>query len=556
MARSSIVMICKNIKFDRDNLNVLTYSEQQILTLCQQNAVRTATNYSFVGGHNTNTIVVNFSYSECLSCNYVAFQNKDYNLKWYFAFIDTVEYVSDGATKIHFTVDIFHTWWSYWDAKQCFVVREHVNDDTVGLHTVPEGLATGDYICDSRINLGSYATSSYICIGVTEVPDEIPLNVNNTRYNGIFSGIKLLLFETPLAGSNFIRAMDKLGKGSAVINIFLIPQALCGSVTFTTYTVEGVTFQTAPVPYSDTVNVLETVNNITSPQTIDGYSPSNKKLLCYPYNYFYITNNVGSDVIFKYEDFINNTAGFKILGSITVGCSIKVVPLNYKKLADTNSTTNSYNYGIVSAKYPVCSWVSDSYTNWLTQNSINIAGIKIDPNTASNITNIGSMLVGTALMIGTGGAGAMLGAGMMLSGASGMFENMQEQYQRDLVPPQSKGNVSSGDVTYSSGNMLTPLYKMQIRQEYAISIDQYFKKYGYKVNRLKLPNQTGRTYFNYVEIGKGELLCYQKNNVVAIPPQDLIQLNKLYQRGITLWHDYTNFGDFSVTNGIISQNNS
>lgn len=552
MAKTGYIIMCRNIKFDRDNMNVLTYNEQQILTLCQQNAVRTATNYSFIGGHDSNVIAVDFTYSECLGSNYIAFQNTNYNNKWYFAFIDKVEYINDKTTKLHFTVDVFHTWWSYWDSKRCFVVREHVNDDTVGLHTIPEGLETGEYIIDSRINIGSYSTSTYICIGVTEVPDEIPLNVNNTRYNGIYSGIKLLLFETPLSASNFLRAMDKLGKGDGVINIFLVPQVLVGSVTFTTYTVEGVTFQTVPVPYSDTAVVMETTGDITSPQTISGFSPINRKLLCYPYNFFYISNNVGSDVEYHYEDFINNTAKFKVLGAITVGCSIKVVPLNYKKLADTNASTNSYNYGLVGAKYPVCSWQSDSYTNWLTQNGVNIAGMTINQNDFATLTNVGSIIAGGLLTAFTGGAGAMFGVGLMMSGASGMFENMQTQYKHDMIPPQAKGNTASGDVTYSSSNMLTPLYKMQIREEYARSIDSYFTRFGYKVNSLKLPNQTGRTYFNYVEIGKGEILAYQKANVVAIPPQDLIKINSLYQRGITLWHDYTNFGDYSVTNSIVS----
>lgn len=551
MAKTSYIIMCRNIKFDRDNMNVLTYSEQQILTLCQQNAVRTATNYSFIGGRDSNVIAVDFTYSECLGSNYIAFQNTNYNNKWYFAFIDKVEYVNDKTTKLHFTVDVFHTWWSYWESKKCFVVREHVNDDTVGLHTIPENFETGEYIIDSRINMGSYASSTYICIGVTEVPDEIPLNVNDTRYNGIFGGIKLLLFETPLAASNFLRAMDKLGKGETVINIFLIPQLLVGSVTFTTYTVKGVTFQTVPVPYSDSAVVLETTGDIVSPQTIDGYSPVNKKLLCYPYNFFYVSNNVGSDIEFHYEDFINNTAKFKILGAITVGCSIKVVPLNYKKLADTNSSTNSYNYGLVGAKYPVCSWTSDSYTNWLTQQSINVAGVKIDPITGGTGLSIGAMAIGAALMT-TGVFGAMAGINMIMDGAGGMFDTMQQQYRHDMVPPQAKGNTASGDVTYASGNMSTPLYRMQIRQEYAKSIDSYFTRFGYKVNSMKLPNQTGRTYFNYVQIGKGEILAYQKPNVVAIPPQDLIKINSLYQRGITLWHDYTNFGDFSVTNSIVS----
>ena len=57
-------------------------------------------------------------------------------------------------------------------------------------------------------------------------------------------------------------------------------------------------------------------------------------LKVHPYSYFYVTNNVGSDVPFRYEEFVNNTASFKTFGSLTPGCSIRCVPLNYKKLSD------------------------------------------------------------------------------------------------------------------------------------------------------------------------------------------------------------------------------
>ena len=57
----------------------------------------------------------------------------------------------------------------------------------------------------------------------------------------------------------------------------------------------------------------------------------NNKLHTWPYSYFYITNNVGSSVDFRYEDFIDNTAVFDTVGSLTPGCSIRCYPQNYKK---------------------------------------------------------------------------------------------------------------------------------------------------------------------------------------------------------------------------------
>ena len=141
--QNSQIMICKNIRLEKSYKDVLNYTEQQMITLCQQNAVASANNYSFIRGER-GYIKTSFSYNDALKCNYMAFQNTDYSNKWFFAFIDDVIYDNDGTARIRYTVDEFSTWFDYWEAEPCFVEREHVSDDTVGLHTIPEGLEFGD----------------------------------------------------------------------------------------------------------------------------------------------------------------------------------------------------------------------------------------------------------------------------------------------------------------------------------------------------------------------------------------------------------------------------
>ena len=50
-----------------------------MLTLCRENQVASANNYSFLRA--TGTILVEFSYAQCLQANYIAFQNPDYSNK-------------------------------------------------------------------------------------------------------------------------------------------------------------------------------------------------------------------------------------------------------------------------------------------------------------------------------------------------------------------------------------------------------------------------------------------------------------------------------------------
>ena len=70
--RNSQIIICKNIKLDRNYNNVLNYTEAQMLSLCRANQVASASNYSFI--RTSGTIKTHFTYAQCLQSNYVAFQ--------------------------------------------------------------------------------------------------------------------------------------------------------------------------------------------------------------------------------------------------------------------------------------------------------------------------------------------------------------------------------------------------------------------------------------------------------------------------------------------------
>jgi hypothetical protein len=75
-------------------------------------------------------------------------------------------------------------------------------------------------------------------------------------------------------------------------------------------------------------------------------------------------------------------------------------------------------------------------------------------------------------------------------------------------------------------------------------VDDYFSAYGYKVNRVKIPNITGRANWNYVKtIG-----CYIQAN---IPQEDLQEIKDMFNRGLTIWHHASTFMDYSQSNAII-----
>ena len=546
--QNSQIMICKNIKLEKSYKDVLSYTEQQMVTLCQQNAVATSNTYSFIRSEK-NIIKTGFSYNDALKCNYMAFQNSDYSNKWFFAFIDDVEYANDGTCKIKYTIDEFSTWYDYWDAEPCFVVREHVRDDTIGLHTIPEGLEFGEYVIGSTGDIGNSTyfnyTKMHVCIGTSWIPDNTPsLYTSNRRIGNVFSGTYYLVFKEYTDAAKFIQAYAEAGHVADIQCLYMIPEVLAAITSSTTWIEADLESQTdihfITLHGSTGVINIDTNISISMPTTIGTYTPKNNKLLCYPYNALTISNNSGSMAEFRYEDFVNNAPLFNIVGLQSPSCPMFIYPLNYKK----NSTSASgYAWGLPLAKIPQGSWNADMYTNWMTQNGINILGMKIDAPTSHAIMGSLQML----------SAGATRQYGGIAEGFGNMLGAVQEMYRASMIPNQIGGQTTVGDVTFAYDKLAPTYYKMRIREEYAMIIDDWFNRFGYKINRVKVPDQIGRTYWNYIQIGSSECIGYSSNTTRSVPASSMEIINNIYRAGVTIWHNHANIGNYSLNNTIVSQ---
>ena len=548
--QNSKIMICKNIRLEKDYKNVLSYSESQMVTLCTNNAVATDSSYSFIRSER-NMIKTGFSYDNALKCNYMAFQNPDYANKWFFAFIDDVEYANDGTAKIRYTIDEFATWYDYWDAEPCFVVREHVRDDTIGLHTIPEGLECGDYVINASGSLASSLdTTELICIGVSYLPNNTPFITDNRMYGGVYSGTYYVLFRFTESAAKFVRAMADIGHAKDIQCVFMIPIVIANVDYATGWTTgnlgdqTGIEFKVLPntpniTGTSDFVIPIATNVSIPINTTLNGYTPKNNKLFTYPYNCLTISNNAGIQSEYKYEDFISNAPLFNIVGIPTPSCAVWLYPVNYKK----DSTSKSgYNWGMPIAKYPQGSCNADMYTNWMTQNGINLFGHRIDAATSSALQGSIESLVGAAT-----DSFESIGSGL-----GKMFGAVQEQYRASMIPNQIIGQTSIGDVTYAYNKMSPTYYKMSIRAEYAAIIDDWFNRFGYKINRVKMPDQIGRTYWNFVQIGASESIGFSNNNTRSVPAKSMEVINTIYRNGVTIWHNHANIGNYSLNNTVVS----
>lgn len=170
------------VPIDLDNKNQITFSNSTDQFNYFNNLPKLeASNFSFQ--RKDNIIRWPGHVDNLMYYNYCMYQNENYGTKWFYAFITDMRYVNDNMTEITIATDVFQTWQFNLNYKRMFVEREHVNDDAIGLHTVPETLETGDYIIDEIIRFSDFDEMKYI-IQVTEYTNgEKPLSTN---FGGVY----------------------------------------------------------------------------------------------------------------------------------------------------------------------------------------------------------------------------------------------------------------------------------------------------------------------------------------------------------------------------------
>ena len=531
--RNSKAILAKGIRLDRDYKNILDYSESSMLSLVTSKQVATFNNCSFI--RNENAIDLEVAYGTALQADYLAFQNPNYSNKWFFAFIDKVEYKGERNTRIYYTVDVCSTWFDYWTAQKCWVIREHANTDNAGDNLVPENLEMGEFVNNgSRINISGTGYYAFGLISTAAPGDSTKYVYNNL--GGVLASGRLFCFTYAAQFGNFVLKLSNEGKLDAISQAYLIPYAAIGGDLHLNPDFDpfGNTDEELYYRYKGKNQPYTSDTNISRPASLNGYTPVNKKLLTAPFMSLVVSNSAGTVNNYAYEFFSDPSAcKFTCEYVPVVGCSFIAIPRNYKGI-DKNM-----NEMIVGPKFPALQWTGDVYTNWLTQNAVNI-GI--------GIVSDGIGLVKSAVNIGEGevekGVSGMESVGFSIA------NQMAELYKHSLVPMSIRGSSNVGDVMSAARELNIYGYPMSITSQFAQRIDQFFTRYGYATNKLKYPNQTGRATFNYVQIAAGENIGYPSGNF-SVPPADMEIINNVYRAGVTVWHNHDNIGNFDLANGII-----
>lgn len=484
------------------------------------------------------TANVNVGYDQLIKkgINYCFYQNADYNNKWFYCFISKMTMCNPDVTTLHLETDVLQTWY-YDDAfifNPSFIEREHVAHDEPGDYLIDEGLELGEYIVNNHTTSGFGDSGLAVVIGVTENPDGA--RIVGGMVQNAYSSIQYYTYKANRSDDqtaqlgNFISSYDSDAAANAIVCVFMAPERLVGQSDNNLIVGE----RYAPVTYyiNGTTGAQNDLDVEITTGRIEGYMPRNKKLLTYPFRYMLCSNNAGAAAVYRYENFYatNKKQTFIIEGVVTPGCSIRLTPLFY------NGEPRNDEEGLNMGKFPICNWNSDIFTNWLTQNGVNIG--------VSLATGAAKVVGGIIATVATEGLAA--GAGLM-SAASGLEQitnTLTKVHEQSLTPAQSRGNTNSGDVVTAAWQNDFHFYDMTIKKEYAQIIDEYFDLFGYKINRVKAPAWNHRSAYWYIK-------TIDANLTGKIPQEDLQKLKDIFNSGVTFWRTSATFRDYTQDNSIM-----
>jgi hypothetical protein len=431
-------------------------------------------------------------------------------------------YINDNYTDVEFAVDPLQTFMFDITIKPSFIEREHTNNDAVGSNIIPENIELGDYVSTGGASKWVYdKDSTWYVVAVSKLVNGFEGKTYAPTGAVLPDGLYYIGVKHPENVRTIAKCYDKEKASDAIYAVFVVPATCYYLSSFENITLDiGGSY--VSLECSLRPNIWFSYDQeLTAPSGLAGsYVPRNNKLLTFPFRYLQASNNAGQVTTYKYEDFTSSTMTFQLSYALGVGGNGRVAPANYK------GRSMNWDEGINLGKLPVGSWNTDPYTNWLTQNGVNMA---ID-SVANTLKIAGGVTTGNP-------------AGVT-SGLFGIANTVAQVYEHSLEPPITKGNVCNGDVNYAKSLTEIHFNYMSIKPQYARIADDFFDMFGYATHRVKVPNKAHRQNWWYTK-------TIDANITGNVPNDYMNQIKGAYNNGITFWRNPSNFLNYGVSNGIV-----
>lgn len=496
-------------------------------------------NATYIREHDVITVGISADSLDSAGVNYCRFINPQAGNFFRYAFIDEIEYVAPETSRLHIRVDAFVSNIGNINLGQCFVEREHVSDDTRGLHTLPETIASENMVCNSVLydlcpdlagfTKAGFNANYYAAIFMTEPTFTVPGNYDsyiggnaNCSYiiapESIDDLGALIDFLTDNNLSNAIVGIIPLIRGFVTATEVDLPAEVASEVGFSkVYTI------------TDNSNSKYGVTLYSSFGALDGYTPHNKKLYTYPYNYIKVMSASGAETTLEYEKLPSINDNFIVSYSASLSPTLSIAPEYY------NGVTKPVDKIVSYSQFSPIAYTVDTYSQWYAQNK-NVVDLTL-------YTKAGAIArSGFGALSAQNTQQALGAAGNVLDSTLNAMQWLASVMDMQRRPDEIKGTLTGNALIYQSRAGVKVL-DMCVKGEYAELIDRYFDCYGYNVSITKTPQINSRPHYNFCKTAG--------SNVYGAMPEDhKEQIDRLFNDGITVWHISTggSYGTYDNNN--------
>ena len=557
IAPNSNIRILRNVPLEPDYINTLYFStvaDQTNYFLGTTKYNLTQQSYQRV---NKGICRVNHKPEDLYDCNYLMFQNTSFGSKWFYAFINKVEYVNNVTSDVYYEIDVMQTWAFDYTLTQCLIEREHSTTDAIGDNIVPEPVDVGEMVFNYYEKIDEELDEYAIILACLNFPESED-NRGRDAYH-VYTGYQLVAFELSTEGVlalNGALTDFYTQKPDEVLSIYMCPIWCLPSDDFGEnhwYIIdeEDTNCPAQIRPKFTTSTEKRDRYKINIGDTIDGYTPKNNKLYTYPYNFFHIDNANGRELNTRFEFFHNEQGQRDLSPKFYIHCmpvmpvTVVLRPFDYKGVTSQELCSESIDL----TGYPMCAWNVDSYNAWLAQNSIP-ESMSILNKAGGVTTDIARTSIASELITGSK-AISKATKGMAMKELAGItigatilgtaLELSQNRYKASIQADICRGSLNNSNVNFSSHKQNFFCGRVSVNRYTAKIIDDFFNRFGYATNTVKVPNTHSRPHWNYVK-------TVGSNVGGNIPADDKHDIDAIFNNGITFWKNPANVDNYSLNN--------
>lgn len=489
-------------------------SNSAAASFCMGKQVASWNQYSYQRADERQYCAVDANIDDLKGADTLIWQNADFGSFWWIANITQLEWKNPNTVWIWFKIDPFMTYCGNinWGNSYCYVEREHVQNDWNG--SVP----------------------NFDNIGVIE---SIPIEPEKTRVSANYTmgGIDIIVIVSPYGAD-----------GSPDFGGEKIGGVFTGMRVYSTYIEAEANAYLQAIAESDEADINNVVAVLTIPSSVYNHNETsidappapwtlygdiyNAKCFSGQFCQIKLTSLLAADKYYNPEYFTDpGNIHFQQLGLFAGGVGgVMIMPMAY-------TTDLSYNEAMVISEYPSGACAGNAYAQWTSLNgSYTIANAVFG--SIGQLGNSAGQAAGNLL------GGNIIGAGgSIVSGAMDIVNNARDaahqfaqakMYGVTMIgSTNTNANLAKNAGKYGySINWITP------RDTQLYALDDYFTRFGYQVNRVKVPNRNTRPHWNYVKTGEAHISG-------DMPFSYRLAIEEMLNNGVTFWNQGTEIGDYS-----------